>query len=159
MQSGKWRHDTFYKDFSHEMVPFYFFLQFCFILFWLKMIDFDIVRHVHREISRFCHCFLNYGEITEACVRCTKYRHETMIQTWITCKKISFYMRDSACRWRIVKNVKIFWIYVKHFWNFTCVKICRIFIGICKSVLVNQTILFLYWRNRRRLVSTSFSCF
>ena len=32
----------------------------------------------------------------------------TIIQTEITCKKVSCYMRESACRWFIVKKSKIF---------------------------------------------------
>ena len=32
----------------------------------------------------------------------------TIIRTKITCKKIPCYMRDSACRWFIVKKTKIF---------------------------------------------------
>ena len=35
--------------------------------------------------------------------------------TGITCMKIPCYMRDSACRWFIVENAKIFRSYVKHF--------------------------------------------
>ena len=35
-------------------------------------------------------------------------KHGTIIQTGITCKKIPCYMRDSACRWVIVKSAKIF---------------------------------------------------
>ena len=38
----------------------------------------------------------------------------TIMQTGTTCKKISCYMCDSACRWRIAENTKS---YVKHFWN------------------------------------------
>ena len=34
--------------------------------------------------------------------------HGTMIRTGITCRKIPCYMRDSACRWCIVVNAKIF---------------------------------------------------
>ena len=41
--------------------------------------------------------------------------HETIIRTGITCKKIRCYMRDSACRWLIIENAKIFRSYVKHF--------------------------------------------
>ena len=41
--------------------------------------------------------------------------HGTIIRTRITCKKIPCYMRDSACRWFIVENVKIFRSYVKRF--------------------------------------------
>ena len=39
-----------------------------------KLTDFDIVGHIPREISRFCHYFINYGGKLEARVRCTKYR-------------------------------------------------------------------------------------
>ena len=35
-------------------------------------------------------------------------KHGTIIRTGITCKKIPCYMRDSACRWFIVKKAKIF---------------------------------------------------
>ena len=41
--------------------------------------------------------------------------HGTIIRTGITCKKIFCHMRDSACRWLIVENTKIFKSYVKHF--------------------------------------------
>ena len=34
--------------------------------------------------------------------------HGTIMRTGIACKKIPCYMHDSACRWRYVKNVKIF---------------------------------------------------
>ena len=34
--------------------------------------------------------------------------HGTIIRTGIICKKIPCYMRDSACRWFIVKKAKIF---------------------------------------------------
>ena len=34
--------------------------------------------------------------------------HGTIIQAGITCKKTFCYMRDSACRWFIVKKAKIF---------------------------------------------------
>ena len=30
-----------------------------------KLTDFDIVGHIPREISRFCHYFINYGGIIE----------------------------------------------------------------------------------------------
>ena len=33
---------------------------------------------------------------------------ETVIHTGITCKKIPFTMRGSACGWRIIRNAKIF---------------------------------------------------
>ena len=41
--------------------------------------------------------------------------HGTIIRTGLTCKKISSYMHDSAYRWLIVENFKIFRSYVKHF--------------------------------------------
>ena len=41
--------------------------------------------------------------------------HGTIIRTGITFKKISCHMRDSACRWFIAENAKIFRSYVKHF--------------------------------------------
>ena len=36
--------------------------------------------------------------------------HGTIIGTGITCNKTSCYMRDSACRWLIVENTKIFYV-------------------------------------------------
>ena len=50
----------------------------------------------------------------------------------LLCKKIPCYMRDSACRWLIVENAKIFRSYVKHFWIFPREINCRILIGLCK---------------------------
>ena len=38
-----------------------------------------------------------------------------MIQTGITCQKISCYMHDVACRWLIAERVKVFRNCVKHF--------------------------------------------
>ena len=53
------------------------------------------------ELEGYCSPFrLDYGTIT---------------RTGITCKKIPCYMHDSAPRWLIVENVKIFRSYVKHF--------------------------------------------
>ena len=60
------------------------------------------------------------------------YKHGNIIRTGITCKEIPCYMRDSACRWFIVKKAKIFWSYVKHFWILAGVRKCRILIGLCK---------------------------
>ena len=34
--------------------------------------------------------------------------HGTTIRKEITCKKILRYTRDSACRWHIVENAKVF---------------------------------------------------
>ena len=45
------------------------------------------------------------------------FNHGTIIRTVITYKKIRCYMRDSACRWLIVENCKIFRSYVKHFFH------------------------------------------
>ena len=39
-----------------------------------KLISFDIVGYIPREISRFCHYFVNYGGAFEAKVQETKYR-------------------------------------------------------------------------------------
>ena len=38
----------------------------------------------------------------------TDYKHGTIIGIGITCKKIPCYMRDSACRWFIIKKLKYF---------------------------------------------------
>ena len=43
------------------------------------------------------------------------FNHGIIIRKGITCKKIPCYMRDSACRWFIVKKPKMFQSYVKHF--------------------------------------------
>ena len=39
-----------------------------------KLTDFEIVGHIPREISRFCHYFINYGGKLEARVTGVKYR-------------------------------------------------------------------------------------
>ena len=39
-----------------------------------KLTDNEIVGHIPREISRFCHYFINHGGKLEARVTCTKYR-------------------------------------------------------------------------------------
>ena len=41
--------------------------------------------------------------------------HRTLIRTGITCKKIPCYMRDSACRWFIVKKAKISYVMLNIF--------------------------------------------
>ena len=46
---------------------------------------------------------------------CCQSNHGTIIRTGITFKKIPCYMRDTACRWFIVENAKIFRSYVKYF--------------------------------------------
>ena len=58
--------------------------------------------------------------------------HGTITRTGITCKKISWDMHDSACRWLIVQDVKIFRNYVKHFWIFPRERNCKILVGLCK---------------------------
>ena len=57
---------------------------------------------------------LNYSELKIGCI-IGNYKHGTIIRTGIPCKKISCYMHDSACRWLIVENAKIFQRYVNHF--------------------------------------------
>ena len=46
-----------------------------------------------------------------------RYYLGTIIRAGVTCKKISCYMRDSACRWFISKKAKIYCYvsYVKYF--------------------------------------------
>ena len=44
-----------------------------------------------------------------------QYYHGTIIRKGITCKKIPGYMVDSACRWLIAENAKIFRSHVKYF--------------------------------------------
>ena len=75
--------------------------------------------------------------------------HGTIIRTGITCKKIPCYMRDSAYRWFIVENAKIFRSYVKHFWTFPRERNCRILIGLCKEVFMNHPIMFLDGDNKK----------
>ena len=54
------------------------------------------------------------------------------MQTGVSCKKISCYMRDSASRLVIVENSKIFRSCVKHILIFPCERDCRILIGLKK---------------------------
>ena len=46
-------------------------------------------------------------------------------------------MRNSACRWRIVKKAKIFSSYVTNFWIFPGVRNFRILIDTCKWIFMN----------------------
>ena len=87
------------------------------------------------------------------------YKHGTIIRTGITYKKIPRYMRDSAYRWFLVENAKIFSSYVKHFWIFPRERNCRILIGLCKEVFMNHPIMFLDRDNKGKLVPPSFSYF
>ena len=43
--------------------------------------------------------------------------HGIIMRKGIICEKIPWYMWDSACRWCIDENEKVFWSYVKRFWN------------------------------------------
>ena len=59
----------------------------------LTMIKGTLIQDIgKKDIGAFC-CYLVHG---------------TTIRTGITCKKIPCYMRNSACRWFIVKIAKIF---------------------------------------------------
>ena len=62
------------------------------------------------------------------------------MQTGISCKKISSYMRDSASRLVIVENSKIFRSCVKHILIFPCERDCRILIGLKKYVFMNESV-------------------
>ena len=85
--------------------------------------------------------------------------HGTIIRTGITCKKIPGYMGDSACKRLIVRNVKIFQSYVKHFWIFPRKINCIILIGLYKQVFRNHLIMFLERHNKTKFVPASFSYF
>ena len=67
-------------------------------------------------------------------------------------------MRDSAYRWFIVENPKIFRSYVKHFLIYPHERNCRIWIGLCK-VFMNHPIMFLDGDNKTMLVPAFFSYF
>ena len=61
------------------------------------------------------------------------YKHGTIMQTEITCKKIPCYMCNSACKWFIVKKAKLFRSYVKHFSILAGVrKMQNLDCGLCK---------------------------
>ena len=102
------------------------------------------------------HCNIFMNSLTHIVLYC---KHGTIIRIGITYKKILCYMRDSACRWFIVKKAKIFWSYAKHFWIFAGVRKCRNLIGLCKWTFSNCPIIFLDWHNKTKLLSASFSCF
>ena len=40
--------------------------------------------------------------------------HKAVIRTGKTCKEVPCYMRNSTCRWHLVKYIKTFRNYVKH---------------------------------------------
>ena len=68
-------------------------------------------------------------------------------------------MRDLVFWWLVVENAKILGGYVKHFRIFPRERNCRILIGLCESVFMNDSILFLDRHNKTKLVSASFSYF
>ena len=94
-----------------------------------------------------------------ALLDCVLWNHGTIIRKGITCKKKSCYMRDSACRWFIVKKTKIFQSYVRHFWILAGVRKCRNLIGLCKQAFLNCPTIFLECHNKTKLLPASFSCF
>ena len=77
----------------------------------------------------------------------------------ITCNNISCYMFNSACRWFIAENAKIFRSYVKSFWISPYERNCTIFSGLCKYVFMNHPIIVLEWDNKIKLVPASISFF
>ena len=68
-------------------------------------------------------------------------------------------MRDSACRWFIFENAKIFRFYVKHFKIFPRERNCRILIDLCKEVSMNHPIMFLDRGNKGKLLPACSSYF
>ena len=76
--------------------------------------------------------YSTYPQITLKMLITDTSHHETIIQTGITCKKILCYMRDSAIRWLIVENAKIFRSYVQHLLIFPSERNCRILIVLYK---------------------------
>ena len=73
--------------------------------------------------------------------------HETLIWTGIICMEIPCYMHDPSYSCRIVENAKIFWSYAKSVLIPPCVRNCRILIGLCKWVFMNQPIIFFDRKN------------
>ena len=65
---------------------------------------------IHTEID--FRCYLSKSALTtNTHVKLSSWvnlTYGTIMRTGITCKKIPFYMGDSACRWFIVKKAKIF---------------------------------------------------
>ena len=99
--------------------------------------------------------------------------HGTIIWTGKTCKKISSCMRDSPCRWHILKLLKYFEDMLQIF-EFSHVKetveSCLVYVIYysfmygnifwwCKYVFMNHSIMFLDRDNKTKKVSASFSYF
>ena len=59
----------------------------------------------------------------------------------------------------VVENAKIFRSSVKSVWIFPSERSCRILIGLCKSVFMNHSFMFLDRGNKAKLKSISFSYF
>ena len=57
-------------------------------------------------------------------------------------------MSDSACRWFIAGNTKVFRSYVKHFRIFPRERNYRTLIGLCKKVFMNHPMMFLDLDNK-----------
>ena len=100
--------------------------------------------------------FLKLGNIF---LRSFPWNHGTIKRRGITYKKIPCCMRDSAWRWLIIENAKIFRSYVKHFLIFLRERNYRKLVGLCKKVFMNHPIMFLDQSNKTKLVLASFSHF
>ena len=111
----------------------------------------------HSGLETFCAVELSMNMPPPMNVKAFNNMHGTIIRTGITCKNISCYMRNSACRWFIVENVKIFRSFVKHFLIFPREGNCRILIGLWKWIFMNHPIMFLDRDNKTKLVPVSFS--
>ena len=108
--------------------------------------------------------FLSASNLTRFITLCvqqlyTTFYHGCIIQTGIIRKKISCYMRNSTCRWFIVKKTKVFWCYIKHFWIFVGVRKYRILKVLCKLAFLIFPTIFINWHNKTKLVPASFSYF
>ena len=114
---------------------------------------------VCNEILEITEYFCYFGNNTSWQHSSPVWNHRTVTRTGIRCKKIPCYMRDSACKWLMVKNVKIFRIHAKHFLIFPRERNCRILIGLCNYVFMNHPIMFVERHNKRKLVPASFSYF
>ena len=89
--------------------------------------------------------------------------HETIIRTGITCNKTSCYMGESACRWLVVENAKIFQSYVKNFWISHAKEIVESLLVYANKFTLMQIsfrpIMFLHQDNKMNLLLASFSYF
>ena len=67
---------------------------------------------------------------------------DPLLRTGITGKKISCYVRKSACRWCIVKKAKIFRSSTKHIRILPSVRNYRILIGLGKEIFMSHPVIF-----------------